>query len=155
MIYDRVENFSKYSFGKYWDKAFDFIQAQNLSSKEKRYELEGGMYVSVESYATKVAEKALFETHQKFVDIQWAIMGGETIYWNDASLLTIKKSYNTDRDVCFYESPANLGLTLENRPGYFCVFWPGDAHMPQVQLAGEERVKKGVIKVPINLLKVK
>lgn len=153
MIYDRIENFSTYNFSKYWKLAFDFIQAQDRGSEEKRYELEAGIYVSIESYATKSVEKALFETHREYVDIQWTISGGETIYWHDASELTIKKEYNKERDVCFYESPAEFNLGLQNKPGYFSVFWPTDAHMPQVILAGESRVKKGVVKVPIDLLK--
>lgn len=153
MIFDRVENYKTYNLGKYWDSAFEFIQAQNINSEEKRYELENGMYVSIESYATKPTSKALFETHREYVDIQFTISGGETIYWHDASKLKIKKEYNESRDVSFYESPEIFNLGLQNIPDYFCVFWPADAHMPQVELAGEQRVKKGVVKVPVNLLK--
>jgi biofilm protein TabA len=154
MIFDRVENYKTYSLGKYWEKAFEFIQAQSVDSEEKRYELEDGMYVSIESYATKPTSKALFETHREFVDIQWTISGGETIYWEDASKLKIKKEYNSSRDVSFYESPKIFELGLLNTPGYFCTFWPTDAHMPQVELAGVQRVKKGVVKIPVALLKV-
>ncbi len=152
MIFDRVENFKTYALGKYWDKAFEFIQAQHIGTIEQRYELEDGMYASIESYATKPAEKTLFESHREYVDIQWTISGGETIYWHDSSKLKIKKEYNTERDISFYESPSKLGLGLQNAPGYFCVFWPTDAHMPQVQLDGELRVKKGVVKIPVSLL---
>ncbi|MFT6068013.1 MAG: YhcH/YjgK/YiaL family protein [Bacteriovoracaceae bacterium] len=154
MIFDRVENFKTYALGKHWERAFQFIQDQDISTVEQRYDLGDGMYASIESYGTKPPEKALFETHREYVDIQWTISGGETIYWHDASLLKIKKEYNAKRDVCFYESPDKLSLGLKNTSGYFCVFWPTDAHMPQAQLEGEARVKKGVVKIPLSLLKV-
>ena len=152
MIHDKINNSSIYPLGPHWKKAFDFIATVDADTEEKRYELEDGMYASIESYATRPIEKAIFESHQKFVDIQWTIVGAEGILVTPTSELQIQKEYNTDRDVAFYQTPEIWLNTIKNYPGVFSVFWPDDAHMPKVCVDSIDRVKKGVVKIPVELL---
>jgi YhcH/YjgK/YiaL family protein len=64
--------------------------------------------------------------------------------------------YNPDTDAAFYESALRPStsdlrpLTLDLRPlTSFALFFPQDAHMPQLCIDTPEEVKKVVIKVKI------
>ena len=80
MIYDKLTNFKLYPFNlSIWEDIFAFIQSINKDSEEKKYLLDNGIYAVVESYSTKPIEKAIFESHLKYIDIQWTIDGAEGI----------------------------------------------------------------------------
>lgn len=153
MIYDSIGNFKIYPYGPAWMKAFNFIKSSDEDSEEKKYDLGDGIYAVVESYSTKNLESAVFESHQRYVDIQWTISGAEGIYIASSESLEINQEYHFSRDVTFYKTPQNFNNFIRNYPGYFSTFWPNDAHMPKIQIDSFLRVKKGVVKIPIHLLR--
>lgn len=152
MIHDKIDNFKNYPYGKIWLQAFQFIIATDKDSEEKRYELNDGMYASIECYKTKSIESAVFESHRKYVDIQWTINGAESFHIEDILELQVSKEYDSERDICFYKTPSLLKVEIKQFPRNFSVFWPNDAHMPQLYVDGFKKVKKGVVKVPVELL---
>jgi biofilm protein TabA len=152
MIYDKVENFKKYSLGKAWVEVFTFLQTLNEDSEEKRYDLSNGMFAIIMSYPTKIQENAVLESHQKYVDIQMTIKGAEGIEWFYRDDLDVSEKYSNERDVAFYKYPSSPPAFTSNFCGYFTALWPEDAHMPQIKINGISEVKKVVVKVPIDLL---
>ena len=54
----------------------------------------------------------------------------------------------------FYQLPKNIKTSVKNYPGYFSLFFPNDAHMPQLKIDDVASVKKGVVKIPVGLLQL-
>ncbi len=150
MIHDKLSNFDIYPFGADWKRAFDFINSITADSEEKRYELGNGVFATVMCCSTKLAENAVIESHQKYIDIQWVIEGAEGINIATSDELTILKEYSSCDDVAFYEIPEKFSSSLINYPGYFAALWPDDAHMPLLKVDSIFEVKKGVVKIPIR-----
>lgn len=152
MIHDKISNFKLYKFGESWEEAFEFIKSVNEQTEERRHELADGMFANIESYPTKSLEKAIFESHREYIDIQFTIIGSEKIGYASINDLTVKKPYNEKSDVIFYEHPQEIFSEVTNHEGYFTLLFPEDAHMPGLRTSLDERVKKGVVKVPVKLL---
>lgn len=152
MIHDKISNHHLYKLGPAWEKAFSFIKDVNESTEERRHELEDGMYANIESYPTKTSDKAIFESHRIYIDIQFTISGSEKIGFSSIENLKIKKNYNEKSDVIFYDHPDETFSEVTNYEGYFTVLFPEDGHMPGLKSSAHERVKKGVVKVPVELL---
>lgn len=152
MIHDRIENYKLYQYGAPWEEAFEFIKKANSETQEGRYELSNGMYVSIESYETKEFDRAIFESHRKYIDIQWTISGAEAIGYSFINDLKVKIPYNEKADILFYENPEAVDYRVANYEGRFTLLFPEDAHMPKLNVQGFEKVKKGVVKIPVSLL---
>ncbi|MCR9204920.1 MAG: YhcH/YjgK/YiaL family protein, partial [Halobacteriovoraceae bacterium] len=150
MIHDRFENIHLYNLGPVFQEAFDFIKGCNEETEEKKYSLSGEMFASIESYPTKTHDRAAFESHRKFIDIQFTIKGSEKIGYASIHELKVNKAYNEKADIIFYEKPEIFSSEVTNFEGYFTILFPEDAHMPGLQSKGHDRVKKGVVKVPVN-----
>ena len=118
-------------------------------------ELHGDrLFAGVDSYHTKARDIAKLETHRKYVDIQVLISGSETFEIFPKQGLTVSESYIPERDVEFYQVPAETRAKITMNPGQFIVFFPEDAHMPCLMTGNSPQpVKKVVIKVAVDLLK--
>lgn len=134
--------------------AYDFLMGNHLESLDVgRYELNQGVFVNIDTYKTKAAEKLQFESHKKYIDIQFMINGSEIIRVSGISHLRRIMPYDTVRDIMFYQNrEADSEYLLEQGRGI--ILYPEDAHMPCV-CAGKKgcMVKKAVIKIPIKNVK--
>jgi YhcH/YjgK/YiaL family protein len=151
MIHDRLENYHIYKLGAVFEEAFAFIRGCDESTEEGKYPLSGEMFASIESYPTKTHNRAAFESHQNFIDIQFTIKGAEKIGYASSKELKVNKPYNEKADVIFYDSPEIFHSEVTNLEGYFTLLYPDDAHMPGLQVPGFDHVKKGVVKVPVSM----
>jgi len=154
MIIDSIENYSRYSFGPIWQKAFDFLKTVTPEMEDKKYFLQAeDLYAGVDSYNTKSRSAAKLETHCKYMDIQFLIQGSETFEIYPRNELTIQEPYNPEKDAMFYQVPAEPRARVTLAPGQFIVFFPEDAHMPCLMTGSEPQpVKKVVVKVKIDCL---
>lgn len=154
MIIDKIENYKLYDFGSTWNKAFDFIKMLNENAEEKKYILDGeNMFVGIDTYKTKIESDAVLESHKEYVDIQLLLSGKEKLKYSNISDLEINKEYNIEKDVVFYKKKQSYTSEIIIEPGIFCVFFPEDAHMPQLRVCEEsDQVKKVVVKINKNLL---
>ena len=74
------------------------------------------------------------------------INGEEMIGIFPASKATIIKEYDEKRDAANYSADGKLYTAL---PGTFFIFFPSDAHRPNITPGGNKVVKKIVIKVKV------
>ena len=155
MIIDKIENWKKYFINKSWEKCFDFL----LSLKEK--EIEDGKYsiedklifARVMSYSTKSRNDAVLEAHNEYVDIQSSIINAEGMEWYPRHELRIKEKYNKEKDVEHFYKPEYSLARFDINPGTFVVFFPEDAHLPQLCVNDNiKNIKKVVIKLHISKL---
>lgn len=109
----------------------------------------GGIKVMVSTYATKLCDDGIFESHRKFIDIQYLLKGREVIRWAPVKGLAVLSKYSAKKDIALY-TYAGESIPLSIKRGVFAVFFPEDAHNPGLSFRGTlSRVKKIVVKVPV------
>ncbi len=135
------------------EEAYIFLQkVQSLSCKDGRYELGNGVYVNIESYVTQERSDRCFENHSKYIDIQIVLDGEEVIEVCPIKDMSVNVSYNAEKDVTFYANNI-IGIQYPLKKGEYLIIYPGQAHMPCVNLKAAKPVRKAVIKIPICKLK--
>lgn len=132
-------------------KAFDYLE--KIKGKELadgKYVIEGDtVFANVDSYETRDYENTRFESHDKYVDIQYMISGTETLEVVNRDALAISEDYDENRDLTFYDGDY-VGRRRTISAGKFLIFCPRDAHRPCIATKGVTRkVQKMVIKVKI------
>ena len=147
MIYDSIGNVKNYtSLGPDFREAFDFILGNRFEKKPGRYALKGKMYYMVQEYETKPESEGFFEAHRKFIDLQYVVKGRELHKVANVSMLKLRTAYDDEKDVLFLDGSGS-GFIMET--GYFTVYFPEDAHIPNLRFAQDpEKVLKVVVKIP-------
>lgn len=133
----------------YWDSAFAFLNNQNLETLPKgKYPIDGeNVFASVTEDSTKSLENTRWESHRKYADIQYVIKGEEKIGVCPVSKVTVTQAYDEKSDVAHY---AGIGTQYLARPGTFYIFFPPQAHRPNITTGGNRVDKKLVIKVRVS-----
>ena len=146
MIIDIMENAGLYSKkDPRLEKAFNFLAGKGVSAlKEGKYEIEEpSIYALVSFPKGSGRDLARLEAHRKYIDVQLCLKGEEVIGWKPKKeCRVVAAKYDSGKDREFFADVPASWLTL--KPGYFAVFFPGEAHAP---LAGEGALHKVVVKV--------
>jgi biofilm protein TabA len=153
MILDRLENWHRYFPGPRLEAAFEFLKGLGADTKEGEYPIEGrDIFARVMSYSTRTPEEAVLESHRKYVDVQTVLTDAEGMEWHPAGSLGVETPYDEAKDAIFYFRPEDVRARLNMYPGNFVVFFPEDAHMPQLIVgSGPVLIKKVVVKVKLEL----
>lgn len=142
-----IEFYKQYHANKaVWDKVILFIKEKNLDSLSVgKYPIDGeNAYASVTQGPSKDLEKAGWESHKKYIDLQYVIKGKEQIGVAAVSSATVTKPYDEAKDGAAYTAE---GTYYTAEPGTFFLFFAQDAHRPNIKVAGYDIVKKLVIKI--------
>jgi len=139
-----------YKHPERWEKTFRFLSQTNLNSLENgKYELMGDtVFYTISAYKTKNREDALFESHKKYIDIQYVFQGEEYIGIHPAGGLEATAPFNAAKDILFYQFDG--GIYPKATPESFFIFFPEDAHRPGVKVSENSEVKKLVVKVGVD-----
>lgn len=158
MIVDHIQNWKQYSLGEAWETAFGFLETLSADSEEKEYPIDGDeIFARVMSYETEAetVPGKILEAHQRYADVQMALIDSERIGVYPTHSLTSKGRYAADRDVEFFEYKDPAKLQLSMYPGTFALLLPQDAHMPGLFTETEgATVKKVVVKVLLERLEL-
>ena len=106
------------------------------------------IYANVEEYITKERNEGRYESHRKYIDIQYIISGKEKIIVNNIKDLELEKRYDPLTDICFYygNKEGKEHILKEND---FMILYPEDGHMPCISTEeGAQKVRKIVFKIP-------
>ncbi|ADG67032.1 conserved hypothetical protein [Planctopirus limnophila DSM 3776] len=99
----------------------------------------------VEEYQTKQPTDAVWESHRKYVDVQYIVRGEEAFgLARTSDNLAIRTPYSDERDVVFY-GPGTQRFVAS--AGMFLVFFPQDIHAPGLAVNEPSPVRKIVMKV--------
>jgi YhcH/YjgK/YiaL family protein len=142
-----MELYKQYHTNKgYWDKAFEFLKTQDLQSlKVGRQNIDGdNVYATVQDSPPKNYDSTQWESHRKYIDLQYVIRGTEKIGRESPSKLTVTRPYAEARDLANYSGDGPL---YEAVPGTFFLFFPSDAHRPNIMNGNRTPDKKIVIKI--------
>ena len=104
------------------------------------------IYAIVQDYETKPESEGRYESHHRYIDIQFVVSGRERIGWVCRDSLK-RGEYDEGKDLEFHEA---TGTLFDVPAGTFVILAPHDAHMPCIHPAdGPSRVRKVVVKVMV------
>lgn len=153
MILDKLTNAHQYSgLNPGFQAAFDFLQQADLDQLAVgEYEIAGReVYAIIAKESGRLKDKALLETHERYIDIQYVIKGCEVMGWKDKTdCKTPNTKYLADTDLQFFrDAPSNW---IEVNNNHFAIFFPHDAHMPLiVNEIIPDQIHKVIIKVAVK-----
>ncbi len=134
-----------------WDKAFTFLKNCDLANTEaKQYDIDGDIvYAPVSEYVTRDPEGAVFESHRKYIDIQYVIAGKELIgLAGPGDIQEVTKPYDEMTDAEFMT--VTNSTELQATPGKFFIFFPDDLHRPGMKDGVNSPVRKIVVKIRVD-----
>lgn len=132
------------------DAMVDQVLALLIDFKPGRYEFEGDAYANAEEYTTVGTTEKDFEAHRKFIDVQIIVEGQEIIEVVPVDSPEFEVTVPYVHDIVFMNGPVKQVRKEELHAGEFCVLYPQDAHKPCTHLDGPHKVKKIVIKLPVE-----
>ncbi len=150
MIFDHLSQAKLYEkVTRHMHHAFAFLSRTDLATIAKgRYEIAGDdAYALVQDYTTKPAELAKWESHRKYIDVQFLANGTESMGYGYIDGFTVSKDYDEQGDYLLYTGSGN---ELVMTPGSFAILWPHDVHRPTVAVAEPMAVRKVVVKVRVD-----
>ena len=97
-----------------------------------RHDIDAYDYANVESPTLRTGDDAALEAHQRYIDIHIPLDNPETIGWAPTDTLThiVAPGYDVERDIAFYNDAAHTCFDVH--PGECAVFFPEDAHAPNI-----------------------
>ncbi len=152
MILDTLDNYVRYeSLNSRFAKAFAFLRTVDGTQALGRHDLDGDhCFALVQTYETKPLEKAKFEAHRKYIDVQFIFSGRETILWAPlASMQEETMAYSEEKEAALWKLTPDF-TPLHVSAGHFAILWPQDAHAPCIEWEKPEQVFKVVVKVAVE-----
>lgn len=149
MVIDELQNAELY-FGMHEGLAagLKFLKRTDLAGLAPgRHDIDGDrLFALVMEYDTKPREKAFWEAHRKYYDIQYVLSGEERMGFAPLSHLAAEP-YDEAKDFVPAEGDGDFLLVRE---GSFAIFGPHDAHMPSLHPGARPHpVRKVVVKVAV------
>jgi YhcH/YjgK/YiaL family protein len=135
---------------RHWQQAFQFLKTASLKELPMgKQELEGEhLFISVAEYYGKQKSDALYESHKKYIDIQYVIEGEEIMGLTTLDKVSVKEPYSEEKDIAFYDFDG--GDYLKATPEKFFLFFPEDVHRPSITTGDSILIKKIVVKVMVE-----
>lgn len=129
-----------------WDKAFAYLKNTDLKTLANgRHVIDGdNVYAIVTEAPTKDYDKTAFESHRKYIDLQYVITGEENMAKAPVNSVTVSKPYDETTDLANYTGEGKIYTVPA---GTFMLFFPTEAHRPNISPGGNKVVKKIVIKI--------
>jgi YhcH/YjgK/YiaL family protein len=149
MIFDTLDNHARYAgLGHNLPAALKFLMENDLTSLPiGRMEIDGdNLYALVQEYVTKPLEQGLWESHRKYIDVQYMVSGQERMGIANLHAMRLGE-YVPEKD---FQPMSGMGNHLDVFAGSFVIFFPDDAHMPGLQTHEPELIRKVVLKVKIQ-----
>ncbi len=149
MIKDKLKNAHiYYPMSENLKKGLEWLISQDLVNIEpKKYIIDGeSVWANVQEYETK--DEAKYETHRKYIDIQYMIKGKEFVGVTDKTNCSTCVEYNSDTDLEFMDIKVKEEYQILNE-GDFLIFYPTDAHKPSINPDEKLKVKKVIVKVSL------
>ncbi|MDP2894799.1 MAG: YhcH/YjgK/YiaL family protein [Sulfurimonas sp.] len=114
----------------------------------KKIELDNNNFVLEQVYSSKEREECLFESHKKYIDMQFIVYGEEIIEVANSKNQISTQAYDEEKDIVIYKDTKQASLIIL-KAGDIAIFYPQDAHMPCIKVNTCDKVVKAVVKVKI------
>jgi YhcH/YjgK/YiaL family protein len=129
-----------------WDKAFTYLGDEKLNIiAPGKYLIDGdNAFAIITLGPPKKLEDVKWESHRKYIDLQYVIKGKIKIGVSPVSAAKVTEPYTDSRDAANYTAE---GRYLTATPKEFFLFFPQDAHRPDIKVDGSDTLRKLVIKI--------
>jgi biofilm protein TabA len=151
MILDTLAQAHQYhALSPRFERGFAFLKQVTHQTPVGRHEIAGDdLYAFVQQHVTKPMEERQYESHRKYIDIQYVLRGREVMYWAPLPLLThVTMPFDADKDAALYRIIPE-GVAVRVTAGQFTVFFPEDGHIPSCAWDAPAEVLKVVVKVRV------
>lgn len=151
MIIAALKDAERYCYNEKMQRAFQYLKETDLQSLEiGRYSIEGDdIFALVQAYNTRAEEECRFESHQRYIDIQFIIKGIEKMSYLHVDRLILTENDLIKGDKAFYKADC-VGSELIVHEGDFVIFYPEDGHKACIVVDEPCFVKKVVLKVSLT-----
>jgi YhcH/YjgK/YiaL family protein len=135
--------------------AFNYLinlnnEIYNLKENESIKEMiTDDIFVIKQAYKTKNREDCFFESHKKYIDIQYMVKGDEIMDVASIEDLTALNPYDEERDFIKYSSKNGFSSLLIKEKE-LAIFYPEDAHQPCIKFDESKLIYKAVVKIPVD-----
>lgn len=156
--FGKLETLKKQIDKEAFQKAFKYlenIQDDFLEIKNKeciKEMITDEIFVLKQAYYTKSRENCFFESHKKYIDIQFMVKGSEYMDVTNIEDLNIVNDYEEKTDFIKYNGKTTDISSLLIKENELAIFYPKDAHQPCIKTDESELIYKAVIKIPISLI---
>ncbi len=129
------------------DKAFAYLKCTNLDTLSVgQHTIYGdSLFARVSQNPTKAFDITKWEFHKKYIDIQYVIRGKEKMGITLIENLKVIEPYEDERETGF--GLAETGKYYLADSSVFLIFFPSDAHRPNIKVEGWDKTKKIVLKL--------
>ncbi|MCB0106950.1 MAG: YhcH/YjgK/YiaL family protein [Caldilineaceae bacterium] len=127
---------------------FNYLQQTDLSAVPAgTVQIDGDrVFAMIQEYNTKPRAQGFWESHRKYIDIQYVVSGVEQMGYVNIAQVT-NGAYDADKDLIMHEGSGSFILLPA---GMFTLLFPNDVHMPQIAVDNPHPVKKVVVKVAVE-----
>ncbi len=131
-------------------KAYKWLSDHDaVKMEDGRYDIADGVFAMVQRYESIDFDKARFESHKDYLDIQFVAAGHESFGMALVKDCVLNKS-EPENDVYFYDTP-DFYTQVNLKAGDLIVVPPEEAHQPRAAYKGvKEQIVKVVIKVSVK-----
>jgi len=145
MVYDNIKNAQRYAgLGERIAAGLNAIQS-HIGCEPGKYEIDGdNVFLLVQHYNTAPVAEKKWETHQKYIDIQYIEDGNEWMGYTDITNLSVDVPYDENNDAELYTGE---GAMLPLQTGDFVILYAGEPHMPGATLNKPAPVRKIIAKI--------
>lgn len=132
------------------DKAVEYITHLDTAQVTLgRHDVSPDFYYNAMEYTPGEESEVLYESHRKYIDIQFLVSGEERLMVADISRLVPATEYDEEKDYLLYHNSDNLTGTIF-RAGSCILLFPKDAHKAVRQAQSSTKVRKIVGKLLIH-----
>ena len=149
MILDTIENAGRYlPLHPGFNAAFEYLKHTDFGPLGAgRHEIDGDrLFVMVNRAKGRGRGGVKLESHRKYIDIQYTIVGTDEIGWKPTpDCDEIAVAFDPQKDVGFFADQPQAWVAVP--PTRFTIFYPEDAHAP---MGAECELLKAVMKVAVD-----
>ena len=149
MIIDSIKNAKKYySVHPSFKAAFEALEKIDESTPNERITVDGdNIFINMAEYVNKNVDECAYESHKKYIDIQYVVSGEEYIDLCDQDILEFTDNRLDTDDIAFFRNTDKFSRA-DLTEGIFVVIFPGEAHKPCIAPDGKGvKVRKAVAKI--------
>lgn len=151
MIIDTFENAARYyMIHPALEVVLDYMENFDITEfKEGRVELNGAdVFVNLMEQKTKLEEEAVWESHERYIDIHYLLEGEEKIKYAEEYKMDVEVPYDEEKDCTLFAG--SDGMDVNHPKGSFVIFFPGEIHKAMITDGIPSRVRKLVGKIRID-----
>jgi YhcH/YjgK/YiaL family protein len=151
MIVDRLDNAAQYSgLGERIALALAYLNDNDCTKLPVgKIPIQGEqVFAIVQDNTTKPRAEGLWESHRKYIDVQFVAAGIEEMGYANIQSLKVSKPWDEQTDCALYQG---RGSFVTVPAGSFTIFFPEDGHIPGSAIDDQpSAVRKVVIKVAVQ-----